>query len=68
MPARGRFTGHVTLARSRGNAAQHALDRWAEMPAPPSLAWRAEAMALFCSRLSPEGARYRMLEEYRLGE
>lgn len=68
MPARGRFTGHVTLARSRGQAAEHALDRWAEMPAPPGFEWVETRMTLFESRLSPQGARYRALEEYRLGE
>ncbi|MDX8402234.1 MAG: RNA 2',3'-cyclic phosphodiesterase [Mariprofundaceae bacterium] len=68
MPARSRFTGHVTLARSRGDAASHALDRWSEMPQPPSFVWNESRLQLYRSRLAPEGARYQVLEEYRLGE
>lgn len=62
------FRGHVTLAR----ASQPALPIEAEvlqaMPEMPQLAWTAGTLRLIQSILRPEGAQYRILETFPLGE
>jgi 2'-5' RNA ligase len=62
-PEKRPFWPHVTLARVRKGAR---VDR-VEAPPPPAGVWRAEAVTLYRSRLSREGARYEALERTGLG-
>ncbi len=63
-PADPRLRGHVTLGRVRrvprvgGRRVREALAR---LPAPV-LGWKADAVALYESRLTPDGASYRLVE------
>ena len=57
------FWPHVTLARVRKGARAPRL----ELADPPGEPWRAEALTLYRSRLSREGARYEPLERVQLG-
>jgi RNA 2',3'-cyclic 3'-phosphodiesterase len=61
-PEKRPFWPHVTLARVRKGARVHRLD----VPDPPGEPWRAEALTLYRSRLSREGARYEPLHRVRL--
>ena len=56
------FWPHVTLARVRKGARVGRID----LPAPPRAPWRAEAVTLYRSRLSPKGARYESLHRVQL--
>jgi 2'-5' RNA ligase len=53
-PEKRPFWPHVTLARVRKGGRVKRL----ELPGPPGDAWGAEALTLYRSRLSREGARY----------
>jgi 2'-5' RNA ligase len=57
------FWPHITLARVRKGAKAPLLDA----PPPPADGWRAEAVTLYRSQLSPRGARYEALARARLG-
>ena len=57
-PEKRPFWPHVTLARVRKGARAGAF----EAPLPPGAPWRAEAVTLYRSRLSREGAHYHPLE------
>jgi RNA 2',3'-cyclic 3'-phosphodiesterase len=50
---------HVTVLRFR--------ERPGLRPCPPELAWVSSDVAAFLSRLHPSGARYEVLESFRLG-
>jgi 2'-5' RNA ligase len=56
------WRGHLTIARARGRA-----DLRRRGGQPLSASWRAEDFALVASQLHPQGARYRTLARYRLG-
>jgi RNA 2',3'-cyclic 3'-phosphodiesterase len=56
-PEKRPFWPHVTLARVRKGARVPRLD----LPDPPAAPWRGEAVTLYRSRLSREGARYEAL-------
>lgn len=62
-PEKRPFWPHVTLARVRKGGHVRRLD-FADPPADP---WRATAVTLYRSRLSPRGARYEALERVALG-
>jgi 2'-5' RNA ligase len=62
-PEKRPFWPHVTLARVRKGARVKRL----EVPDPPGNPWRAEALTLYRSRLSPKGARYEPLQRIALG-
>jgi 2'-5' RNA ligase len=57
-PEKRPFWPHVTLARVRKGARVKRFDT----PAPPAEPWRAAAVTLYRSRLSPKGATYEPLE------
>lgn len=57
------FWPHITLARVRKGAWAAPLDA----PPPPGGAWRADALTLYRSHLSPKGARYEALARCALG-
>ncbi len=59
-PSRG-FYGHITLARGRRGLD---LRRATELLSPLALSWTATSLALVASELHPDGARYRVLEEF----
>ena len=61
------FRGHITLARARGRAASLASGDPALKMAVPELGWRAKQLCLYESILRPEGAKYRRLETFELG-
>ena len=61
-PEKRPFWPHVTLARVRKGARAAPFGG----PAPPSDPWRAQAVTLYRSRLSPRGARYEPLERLQL--
>jgi 2'-5' RNA ligase len=61
-PEKRPFWPHVTLARVRKGARVGRIDA----PEPPSEPWRAEAVTLYRSRLSPKGARYEALHRVAL--
>jgi len=61
------FRGHVTLARASA-ALPIAAETLAVMPPLPALSWEAGTLSLIQSMLRPEGARYRILENFPLGE
>jgi 2'-5' RNA ligase len=61
------FRGHVTLARA-SQAAAIGAEVLAAMPPLPELAWTAGTLLLIQSMLRPDGARYRILEDFPLGE
>ena len=50
---------HVTVLRFRERPRLH--------PEPPTLGWMSSDAAAFLSRLHPSGARYEVLESFRLG-
>ena len=50
---------HVTVLRFRERPRLH--------PEPPALGWMSSDAAAFLSRLHPSGARYEVLESFRLG-
>ena len=62
-PEKRPFWPHVTLARCRRGTRPGLTGE----PAPPGDAWRAEAVTLYRSRLSPRGATYEPLERVLLG-
>jgi RNA 2',3'-cyclic 3'-phosphodiesterase len=62
-PEKRPFWPHVTLARVRKGARVGRFD----VPGPPAEPWRAEALTLYRSRLSPKGARYEALAKLPLG-
>ena len=57
------FWPHITLARVRKGARAAPLDA----PSPPGGEWRADAVTLYRSHLSPKGARYEALAQTSLG-
>lgn len=61
------FRGHVTLARA-SDALPLEAEVLAAMPPLPELSWTAGRLVLIQSTLRPEGARYRILEDFPLGE
>jgi 2'-5' RNA ligase len=61
-PEKRAFWPHVTLARVRKGGRARGLD----VPDPPAEAWRGEAVTLYRSRLSREGARYEALRRVGL--
>ena len=61
------FRGHVTLARASA-ALPIEAEVLAAMPPLPELSWTAGTLRLIQSMLRPEGARYRILEDFPLGE
>lgn len=61
-PEQRGFWPHVTLARVRKGERVGRI----EAPAPPGEAWRAEAVTLYRSRLSPKGSRYESLRRVQL--
>ena len=63
-PEKRPFWPHVTLARVRKGARAARI----ETPAPPAEPWRAAAVTLYRSRLSPSGARYEPLDRVPLGQ
>ncbi len=67
-PARDEpFRGHVTLARASA-APPIEAEVLATMPPLPELSWAAGTLSLMQSMLRPDGARYRILEDFPLGE
>ena len=60
------FVGHLTLARLSGEPFPMEMSVLEDLPAPPTLAWTADELLLYASRLHPEGARYRVLERFPL--
>jgi 2'-5' RNA ligase len=55
------FNGHLTLARSKRPSALRGL------PRPPiSCSWQVEELTLVESTLDPHGARYEVVERWRL--
>ncbi|HXH64967.1 MAG TPA: RNA 2',3'-cyclic phosphodiesterase [Mariprofundaceae bacterium] len=62
------FRGHVTLARASQAAAPLEAEVLQAMPEMPELAWTAGTLCLMQSILRPEGAQYRILEAFPLGE
>lgn len=60
------FKGHITLARSREFPVQFMPEALQDIPPLPPLEWQADALRLYRSRLSSEGARYTILEEFFL--
>lgn len=60
------FKGHITLARSREFPVLLRPERLQDTPPLPPLAWQVEALRLYQSRLSAEGAHYTILEEFFL--
>lgn len=61
-PEKRPFWPHVTLARVKKGARAAPFGG----PEPPGDPWRAEAVTLYRSRLSPHGARYEPLERTEL--
>lgn len=67
-PERRTFSPHVTLARCKRPWRAGDVERFAAAFAGPvGEPFRAERGVLIESRLTPEGARYRTVEEYALG-
>jgi RNA 2',3'-cyclic 3'-phosphodiesterase len=62
------FRGHVTLARASQQALPIEAEALQAMPEMPELAWTAGTLHLMQSILRPEGAQYRILEAFPLGE
>jgi RNA 2',3'-cyclic 3'-phosphodiesterase len=62
-PETRQFWPHITLARVRKGVRV----RRVETPPPPADPWRAAAVTLYRSRLSPKGASYEALERVSLG-
>lgn len=64
------FRAHLTLGRARREAVPPEIARigaaLATIPGPTQVEWQAEALALFRSQLSREGARYTTLAHARL--
>lgn len=60
------FRGHITLARRRGEPFPVDPGALAAMPPVPELCWQADAISLYQSELRPDGARYRILEQFEL--
>ncbi len=58
------FRGHITLARTGDFATPLTAECWQALPDMPQLAWTATSLALFTSKLRPEGAQYRRVEEF----
>ena len=61
-PARD-FYGHITLARGRQGLD---LRRATELLTPLATSWAAASLTLVASELHPEGARYRVMQEFSL--
>ena len=61
------FRGHITVARARGRTASLEYGNQALKTAVPELNWRAVQLCLYESILRPEGAKYRRLETFELG-
>ena len=59
------FYGHITLARGRQGAD---LRRSPHLVTSLALAWTATSLTLVESELHPDGARYRLVEEFPLPE
>ena len=64
-PAGRPFTGHVTIARSRGSAN---LRREHELLQPLDLSWEVRSVSLVRSVLNPAGATYNDLATFGLGD
>ncbi|HKJ82576.1 MAG TPA: RNA 2',3'-cyclic phosphodiesterase [Mariprofundaceae bacterium] len=60
------FRGHVTLARRRGEPFPVDPRMLAAMPDLPEQQWQVDTIILYQSELRPDGARYRVLEEFEL--
>jgi len=58
------FRGHITLARAGDFATPLTAECWQRLPTMPQLTWKASSLTLFASRLRPEGAQYRRVEEF----
>jgi RNA 2',3'-cyclic 3'-phosphodiesterase len=68
-PERRRFRPHITLARVRGGGRSRSSTRPVReqpLPATPQLSFTAEAIVLYRSWLTSEGATYEALAEYAL--
>ncbi|HYA45127.1 MAG TPA: 2'-5' RNA ligase family protein [Acidimicrobiales bacterium] len=63
-PAARRFVGHVTLARAKPNVD---LRPTRHLLTPLAISWPIDSLTLVQSSLHPDGARYRVLEEFRMG-
>ena len=63
-PPSRRFSGHLTLARTRGTAD---IRRERGLLQPLEMSWSATAISLVQSRLGPKGASYSELAEFPLG-
>ena len=61
------FRGHITLARARNRFTAMRSDCPALGLAGPEIEWQAERLCLYESILRPEGAKYRRLETFDLG-
>jgi RNA 2',3'-cyclic 3'-phosphodiesterase len=62
------FRGHVTLARASQMVPPIEAEVLQAMPEVPQLSWTAGTLHLMQSILRPEGAQYRILEAFPLGE
>jgi RNA 2',3'-cyclic 3'-phosphodiesterase len=60
-PGSRNFYGHVTLARGRQGVD---LRRSPQLLTPLAMSWAATSLTLVESELHPDGARYRVLEEF----
>jgi RNA 2',3'-cyclic 3'-phosphodiesterase len=62
------FRGHVTLARASQSALPIGAEAMQAMPEVPFMSWTVGTLLLMQSILRPEGAQYRILEAFPLGE
>jgi len=60
------FRGHITLARGRGFPQAIEVEALSALPPLPDLSWQAERLLLYRSELHPDGARYRIFDEFLL--
>jgi len=60
------FQGHITLARYRGVPEPLNMESLQGIPGVPSVTWTVDRLDLMRSILHRDGARYQVLEEFRL--